>query len=320
MVKLEELKWSPKWVSHLGCIKGCVDHLGLNISDAWLYGATGHAFVINVNGELCPSGPTAWKTVKLFELGPNAGYAIDGQVGFKGNPNFSEVQRQAWAHARQALDERMPCFGWELEIPEFYVVYGYDDTGYYFKGPGCEDGKGPKPWRELGDTGIGVVELYSIRPGQPADDATTVKQALTFALEHAANPKGWIFDDYRAGLEGFDLWIAALSEGKASDMGTRYNAGVWHECRRFAVGFLEEAQARLAGRVDGLLDEALDAYRIVAAGLGQVSELYPWSHEADDADVLPIDDKSRAAVEALQAARAAESAGLDALAKIVEAL
>lgn len=326
MVKLEELKWSPKWVSHLGCIKGCVDYLGLDVSDAWLYGATGHAFVINIHTELCPSGPTAWKTEKIFELGPNAGYQIDGLVGFKTNSNFADIQAEAWEHAKQALDQGFPCYGWELEIPEFYVVYGYDQgagetpAGYYFKGPGCEEGKGPKPWQELGNTGIGVLELYSIRPGEPADDATTVKQALTFALDHAANPKEWIFDDYRAGLGGFDNWIAALQAGKASDMGTRYNAGVWLECRKYAVGFLGQARARLAGRADALLDEALDAYRIVAEGLGQVAEVYPWTHEAVPENLLPVDDKSRAAVEALQAARAAEAAGLEALAKIVQAL
>ena len=325
MVELQNLKWSPKWVSHLGCIKGCIDYLGLDISDAWLYGATGHAFVLNVHTELCPSGPTAWKTEKLFVLGPNAGYKIDGVFGFKGRPDFPDVQNKAWEHAKHALDQGFPCYGWELEIPEFYVVYGYDKggeapAGYYYRGPGCEEGKGPKPWQELGDTGIGVLELYSIRPGQPAGETTTVKQALTFALQHAANPQEGISDDYRAGLEGYDNWIAALAEGKASDMGTRYNSGVWLECRKYAVGFLQEAQARLAGRADALFAEALDAYRIVAEGLGQVAELYPWSHDADDADTLPVDDKSRAAVEALQAARAAEAAGLEALDKIVQAL
>jgi hypothetical protein len=297
-----------------------VDHLGLDISDAWLYGATGHAFVINVHSELCPSGPTAWKTEKLFQLGPNAGYKIDGVFGLKNSPNFTEVQSKAWEHARQALDQGFPCYGWELEIPEFYVVYGYDEVGYHYKGPGCEEGKGPKPWQQLGDTGIGVVELYSIRPGEAADDVTTVKQSLTFALDHATNPEEWIFGDYRAGLEGYDNWISALQEGKASDMGTRYNTGVWLECRKYAAEFLQEAQTRLAGRAGDLLDEAQNHYRIVAESLGQVAELYPWVWEASDEDRLPVDDKSGAAVEALQAARAAEAAALETLPKIVRAL
>ncbi len=46
--KLENLRWRPRYTSHLGCIKGCLNYLNLDVSDAWLFGATGHAFVINI--------------------------------------------------------------------------------------------------------------------------------------------------------------------------------------------------------------------------------------------------------------------------------
>ena len=324
MVKLENCHWRPRWVSHLGCIGGCLDYLGIDISEPWLYGGTGHAFVINLHEGVCPSGPTAWKTEKLFQLGPNLGYRLDGVLGFKHQDDFAEVQRRAWAHARQAIDQELPCYGWELEIPEFYVVYGYADgddrAGYYYSGPGCDEGKGPKPWHELGDTGIGVLELYSVSPGEAAGDATTVKEALAFALEHAANPEEWIFPGYRAGLEGYEVWIRALQEGVASDMGMRYNTGVWLECRQNAAAFLVEAAARLPGRADAQFDEAIARYAAVAEHLAQVAEIYPWRWEASDEDVLPVDDDSRAAVQALQAAQGAEAAGLQALERIVETL
>ena len=45
---------------------------------------------------------------------------------------------------------------------------------------------------------------WTIELKAAADDATTVKQALTFALEHAANPQEWIFEGYRAVLLGFE--------------------------------------------------------------------------------------------------------------------
>jgi hypothetical protein len=299
--------------------------LGIEVSEPWLYGGTGHAFVINLHEQVCPSGPTAWKTEKLFELGKNLGYRLDGVFGFKHQDDFADLQRRAWEHVKEAIDEGRPCYGWELEVPEFYVIYGYgegDDgvAGYYYSGPGCEAGKGPKPWQELGDTGIGVLELYSVWPGEAADDATTVKEALNFALEHAESPEKWIFEHYRTGVEGFDSWIKALQAGEASDMGMRYNAGVWLECRKNAVGFLKEAKERLPGRVDAAFDEARAHYAVVAEKLGDVAEIYPWVNGASDEDLLPVDDRSRAAVEALQGARDAEAAGLMALEKIVQAL
>ena len=320
MKKLENCHWQPKWVTHLGCIKGCVEYLDLDISDAWLFGGTGHAFVINMHEQVCPSGPTAWHTVKLFELGINLGYKIEGVFGHKTQEDFMELQKRAWDLTRNAIDNGIPCYGWELEIPEFYVVYGYDDVGYYYSGPGCDEGKGPKPWWELGDTGIGVLELYSVKFGEVVDDTKTVKDALTFALEIAANPKEWIGKPYKTGVEGFENWIKALEEGKASDMGMRYNTSVWLECRQLAVGFLDEAKKRLLGQSDALFDEAIVQYKAVAGSLESVSKIYPWTDESSAEDMLPVDDKSAAAIEMLQQAKLAEESGLKSLEEIIEVL
>jgi len=324
MKQLQNLKWSPKWVSHLGCIKGCLDYLGLDISEAWLFGGTGHAFVINVHDVVCPSGPTAWRTVRLFELAPNLGYKIEGTFGFKDNPGFAERQKEAWTFVQEAIDRGIPCYGWELDVPEYYVIYGYHEgdsetpAGYYYSGPMCDDGAGPKPWQEVGDTGIGVLEMYSVEPGQPAGDAKTVREALRFALKHAENPSEWIFERYRAGLAGYDNWIGALEAGKANGHGMAYNAAVWSECRAYAVAFLREARGRLDGTLEPLFDEAIAHYQAVSNHLAQVAKLYPF--KPPFAELVAVDAQSQAAVEALRMARQAEAAGLVALGKIVQAL
>jgi hypothetical protein len=161
--------------------------------------------------------------------------------------------------------------------------------------------------------------MYSVAPGQAADEATTVREALSLALKLADDPTEWISPDYRAGPEGFDNWIRAMQEGKASEFGVRYNAGVWLECRRYAVGFLEEAKQRLAGRAAGLFDDALDYYRVVSENLGKVARIYPWVDGAPEG-FLPVDEKARPAVEVLEGAREAEGAGPAALSEIAHAL
>lgn len=47
--KLDNLKWRPRWISHLGSIKRCLEYLNLDVSDGWLYDSTGHAFIINIH-------------------------------------------------------------------------------------------------------------------------------------------------------------------------------------------------------------------------------------------------------------------------------
>lgn len=47
--ELEGLGQAPLWTTHIGCIKGCCDYNGMDISTPWIYGGTGHAFVINIH-------------------------------------------------------------------------------------------------------------------------------------------------------------------------------------------------------------------------------------------------------------------------------
>jgi hypothetical protein len=320
--RLEGLDWKPGWVSHLGCLHGCLDYLGIKISDGWLFGGTGHAFVMNVHEVLCPSGPTAWNTEMLFKLGGNLGYRIDRVCGHRTQVDLAERQRMAWEAARAAIDDGLPCFGWELDLPEYYVVQGYDDDAYHFSGPLCGPGKGTKPWRELGDTEIGWLEMCSVRPGDAADDATVVREALTFAVETARVPARWVSGPYRMGLEAYDLWIGAMEEGKAHGLGTAYNAQVWAECRGFAVQFLDEAGQRLGGKRHDDLEEAWRHYGAVADAHAAIGRLFPFagvSDEERDANVL--DDKRRQECsERLRGARADEEAGLRVLERIAEAL
>ncbi len=316
--QIDGLRPKSSWVTHLGCVHGCLEHLGVSMSPAWLHGGTGHAFIINIHEVVCPSGPTAWHTHMLGDLGRNLGYREEGIFADKPKPDFREKQEAAWAHVRECIDEGIPCYGWELHIPEFYTIHGYDEVGYYCLGPGRDDDDGPVPWEKVGDTGIGVLEMYSVHPCEPAPDEKTVKEALAFAVEHAGNPKKWVYPKYHAGPKGFRRWAKALEEGTASRFGQGYNGAVWAECRGHAVGFLKEAGKRLGGKADDLFDEALECYSSVHGKLEALSELHPFKMSEPDAEEETLKSLDGAAL--LREAAAAEAEGLAVLEQIVEAL
>jgi len=321
--ELANLQWQPLWVSHIGCIKGCLDYLGRDVSTAWIFGATGHAFLLNICEGVDLSGPTALNLEMIFELGRNIGYTTGQVSGARSDADFREKRRLAWERARWAIDRGLPCYVWNLDprFPEFYVIYGYDEgeegavAGYYFSGPGSDAGAGPKPWQELGDDPIGWLAMHWLEPGQQADDVETVKGALTFALEHAEGPEKWVYPGFSAGLAGYDLWIQELEAGRASGAGVGLNAGNWSECRNYAVEFLVEARERLGPAFEGLLDEAIEHYRRVAAHLSALVGVFPF----DARRSWHIEDQARIhlAVDCLAAARDAEELGLAALQDIV---
>ncbi len=340
MKTLEGLRWKPKWTTHLGSLGGCLEYLGVEMSDAWLFGGTGHAFVMNIHEVLCPSGPTAWNTEMVFKLGRNLGYTIESVFARKGQEHFAETQKRAWEATKQAIDDGLPCYGWELHIPEFYVVHGYDDVGYYFNGPGADGGKMPKPWQELGDTEIGVIEMYSVQSAEAKEDATVVRQALEFAVAIRDDADKWSFDLYKMGLAAYDLWIESTENGKANGFGTAFNAAVWAECRNYARDFLVEAKGRVAsvaaegrvasvaaegrlnGKCDDLFDKAIESYATVASNLNAVARTFPFINTPNEEIEKNVKDPEhcRTALEHLRAARTAEESGLKTLREIASAL
>jgi len=313
MKQIEGYQWHCTWTSHLGCLKASSDYLGLNHSLAWLFGCTGHAFIINFQEKACGSGPTAWRTERLLELGHNLGYAVTGVFGGKWEDDFTAKQKRAYAAVQYALAKGLPCYGWELDIPEFYCIHGCDETGYYYTGPTASKAKGPKNWAELGQTDIGILEVYYHERCEEATPRIQVKEALEFALEHASGPAKWIYPSYSSGLRGYDAWIQTLRRGDGDPFGLGYNAALWHECRHFAVQFLQEAKERL-GLAPEAFAEALRCYEEVKRQLCLVKDICPFPAQEGN---VPDKDK---AVEALTLARSSEEAGLKALEQLVAIL
>jgi len=315
---LEGLKWSPKWVTHMGCIKGCLNYLGVEVTDSWLYGGSGHALIINMAHDTCPSGPTAWKTMDLFRLGRNIGYRIDGVFAHKSMPDFNEKRKKAWEYVKAEIDKGHPCYGWELEGAEFYVINGYDNVGYYYNGTICDERAGQKHWEDVGDTGIGIVEFYSVEKGTASEDLKTVKDVLEFALDHAKNWEKYTWANYRTGLGAYDNWINALETRVAVVGGMGYNSAVWNECRGYAVEFLGEAKERI-DKETALFDEAIAHYKKVSENLKQVTEVNPF--EGPDFETKVTDEnKIKESIEALKRARTNEEKGLKSLEKLVKRL
>ena len=60
-VRLMNLKQPPLNTTMTGVLKGVSDYHGLNLSEPMIYGLSGHAFLINIHVQLCPSGPYCWK-------------------------------------------------------------------------------------------------------------------------------------------------------------------------------------------------------------------------------------------------------------------
>ena len=317
---LKGLRAEPLWMTRVGGLIGAAKYLKLDASPAWIYGATGHAFALNIHEVVCPSGPTAWCAEKCDELAANIGIVVEDYSQFKGSGDFAAGQERIWRNVCAAIDVGLPAFGWELDVPEWYVVRGYDADGHYLFAD-LSGGSAKTHYTKLGDTGIGVTSIRVVKRGKPAEDRVAVREALLFAIEHAAGKHSR--ELWRSGLPGYETWIKALSANKAEGSGQAYNAQCWAECRRNAVAFLEEAAKRLDDEhLAPLFADTIARYKTVSARLDAVAKAFPFDVADEQAMADRIKDESRraAAVRLLQAARDTEAAGVETLQKIVELL
>ena len=318
--QLDGLKRSPVWMTHMGCLIDCAAYLEVDASPAWIYGGSGHAFALNIHEVICPSGPTAWAAEKCNKLAANVGLQVEDLSAYKTDEDVAAKRQAIWQKVKAAIDAGHPAFGWELDIPEWYLISGYDDDGNYLFVNFDETVK-RKHHGALGESGIGVTAACIVKPTKAADDRTVVREVIAFALEHGAGKDS--HEVYRTGLAGYDLWIKTLEDNKAIGFGQAYNGVCWAECRRYAVQFLEEAKRRLDDEeLSPRFDEAIGHYTIVAAKLTELADIFPFEPGKDEAMDERMKDASRRqrALAAVRAARAAEAEGLKALADLAAGL
>src|SRR5271157_2147857 len=113
-MELNSLKQPPFNTTLMGVIKGVLDCYGIEASNALTFGGSGHAFLINIHEELCPSGPYCWKYDGFYKLVRNLGVEM-ADLGFF-HPGSSQGERDRVERtARESLDQGLPCSLCNLE-------------------------------------------------------------------------------------------------------------------------------------------------------------------------------------------------------------
>ena len=145
MRKLENLTAEMTYVGdlQLGCMKGSLDYLGIEVSRPWLAGVTGQAFVIGIAPDVCLSSVSAcledeYADGTMARLGRNLGYDLEYHRFDGRDPNKRAI---AWQRFQAAIDAGRPCYGYFNFCYQLYV--GYDADGFYIGDGATNAGQGP---------------------------------------------------------------------------------------------------------------------------------------------------------------------------------
>ena len=176
--RIDGLDQLPLDAPRIGALHGAARHFGFDHSPATVYGGTGHAFVINIHGELCPSGPLVWQRQRSDRLAANLGIAVEYLGFFTADADAAE-RSAVDAELRRAVDAGLPC---AICNDEYQLIVGYDAEGFDLIGPEHLSRRLTfGTWQEWG-AGV-YAYIYIHRGGAPVFRARLVSESLEFALD-----------------------------------------------------------------------------------------------------------------------------------------
>ena len=149
--------------SMLGSLYGAIRTWDDTISLTDLFGYSGHAFILNIERTLCPSGPTAWDWgAILFPL--RQMFTLRRLCATCDMRSVEEARELIWQRTVEGIDAGRPAVLWDVIYPEFYLAYGYDlERGEYLvHGPAAERVSGRVSWERLG---LHTGKVWALFPG-----------------------------------------------------------------------------------------------------------------------------------------------------------
>lgn len=267
--RLDNLKQPPLDTTMMGVLKAAADYHALGLDEPTIYGLSGHAFLINIHTQLCPSGPYCWKRETAAPLIENMGLRMT-DLGYFDAAAGADARADVERKLRAALDKGIPC---SLINLENQIIDGYDGAGFFSAQPWAPRNRFPPDrltfgsWTEFGQQFH--VNFYTIEKVPPKDRRAAILASLDYAVDIWRHPAKHSSEAYGAGPKAYENWIKAVPEAGTSH-GNWWNATVWSECRRMAAGYIS---AIGAGNKDvaGLCAPLASDYRKIAANLKTAS-------------------------------------------------
>ena len=270
VMKIDGLGMPPLNTTLMGVLKGALDYHGIDTSTPTVFGVSGHAFLINIHEQLCPSGPYCWNRSRASLLIENLGLQMT-DLGFFSSQNSQEDRAAVEWKLRDALDKGTPC---SLNNLEHQTITGYDDKGFFTAQPWPVNPDFPPArlsfgsWKEYGNEFH--VNFYTLTKGSRADRRTAILDSLDYAVDLHRNPSKHSLSKYGIGPDAYTNWISAAPE-HGSSHGNWWNATVWSECRKMASAYFSEIRQADVRLSDSAL-ELEKAYAGIAEALNKLSD------------------------------------------------
>jgi hypothetical protein len=270
-MELANLKMPPFNTTLMGVVKGALACYGSDLSPAMAFGGSGHAFLINIHEDVCPSGPYVWKNDRFQTMLRNLGLETVF-LGFFHSGSTPAERAAVEQKLRDNLAQGLPCSLCNLENQ---LICGHDEQRFFTAQPWPKNPDYPPKtltfgtWAEFGSECH--VSFFSFKKLPAQDRSIIIRDSLSYALDLFQNPRKYSCERYGIGPEAYDNWLKAVETGKANPHGNWWNATVWSECRGMAAAFFAEIAEDFPDNAS-VLRSLSAAYKEISDGLARVGD------------------------------------------------
>jgi RNA polymerase sigma factor (sigma-70 family) len=324
------------WNSAAASIHEMLGYIGSSPSLPMVMGMSGLAFRLTIlPKDIHIAGPTAYNFKEVLTRGlQRMGYrshaveALASEAGLNANlldPSMLEEKAKgkrllnprlvrALSLIRYSIHRGIPAVVWDLNIPEFGLIYGYDDAVRTLYGLDFIK-SGAFPYDHVG-RGVNQEVFVLAAESDGMTREMDLRAALTDVLAHYGGEDPYTLPNTVSGLAAYAVWREALENRRVEPNGHAYNIAILWDARRYAGEFFKELSLKWASisHYSSLISICLRAeelYRIMSQRLNTLTELFPFPDgglpneklQADQAIsiLLEVEELERDAVVAIEA-------------------
>lgn len=247
---------------------------------------SGFAFRMWVSADLCPSATSIWSFDGQKPWVENGGLSCEYVGRYWGQDNIEEQKRlEAIANIKKSIDGGIPAVSWDICVPEWGLIVGYDDDTQTFSVLGVS-GKGEMPYDRLGKRELPLLSVLTITGKSDKSQEAILHDTKKLAAFHL---KGGEWCDNAKGLEAYPVLIRHFEDSfhPGASWNMEYFLGTYGALKYYAWRYFEKTgETELSGIYKDVFDAWQEAFQTKTGkdvGLpevrGKIAALLKSAHE-----------------------------------------
>jgi hypothetical protein len=261
---------------------------------------SGFAFRMWVAADLCPSSTSIWSFDIQKPCVENGGLKCEYVGRYWDMDNVEEQKRlEAIANIKKSIDNGIPAVSWDIGIPEWGLITGYNDEEriFYTLPAPVNHPAGTMPCDVLGKRELPLLSVLTITGKTDKPQADILKDTMKLAVTHL---KGGEWCDNAKGLEAYPALIRHFKPGVFTNengfaWNREYLLGTYGALKYYAWKYFEKTQQKeLAQLYKDIHETWQKAFRWNATGESEekgsvcgadIAELLEFAYKAETAAV-----------------------------------